>query len=264
MNILFIGDIVGRIGRQAVGRILPKLRKKHNLDLVVANAENSAHGSGITDTILKELQGYGVDFFTAGDHAFMNRKNLDIYDRLPIIRPANWSPEAPGRGYAEINVKGKKILMISLIGRVFMRGQHDCPFHKLNEILANISLPVDSFYAIMVDIHAETTSEKINMMHFADGRITALLGTHTHIQTADAQVSDQGTAYITDVGMTGAADESLGIGKEGTLKTFLTQIKAPHVIPEKGRAQLCGALVRIGKNQKATGLKPVIEYVNIN
>ena len=263
MNILFIGDIVGRIGRQTVTRLVPKLKKKHQLDFVFANAENAAHGSGVTEPIIKELMDAGVDCFTTGDHAFKNKKHLDIFDRLPILRPANWSLDCPGVGYKIIEKNNKNILLINLIGRVFMKLDHDCPFHKLNEILANISLHVNKLSAIIIDIHAETSSEKINIGHFADGKVSAVLGTHTHIITADSRVTNKGMAYITDVGMTGAAYESLGIAKEGTLKTFLTQIKEPHVIPEKGWATLNSVLIKIDRRQKATLIKPITEFINI-
>ncbi len=264
MNILFIGDIVGKIGRKAIAKILPKLKKELKTDLVVANAENSAHGAGVTESIIKELQKCGVDYFTTGDHAFRNKKDLDIFNKLPVLRPANFSPHAPGQGHAIIEVKGRLVLLINLVGRIFMSGDHECPFHKLNEILANPDLPIKKVSAIIIDVHAETTSEKVNIGHFADGRASAVLGTHTHIMTADHKVTDKGTAYITDVGMAGVADESIGIAKEGTLKTFLTQIKEPHVIPEKGRAIFNSVLVQIStKTKKATSIKPITQFVNI-
>lgn len=263
MNILFIGDIVGRIGRLTVAKVLPRLIKKHNIDMVIANAENSAHGSSVTESIIKELKQAGVDYFTAGDHAFNNRKNLDVYEKLPILRPANWSAEAPGAGFAVIEKNKQKILLISLIGRVFMKKDHDCPFYKINEILANESLHPKNLSAIIVDIHAEATSEKTAMKHFLDGRVSALLGTHTHIPTADAEITPEGMAYITDVGMVGAKNHCLGVEKDGIIRTFQTQIKEPHVIPEKGKAIFNSILIKIAKNQKATSIKPITEIIAI-
>ena len=263
MNILFIGDIVGRIGRQTIKRFVPRLRKKHALDFVFANAENAAHGSGVTETIVSELMEAGIDAMTTGDHAFRNHKQIEIFDNFPIIRPANLPLGAPGLGYLTLEKNNKKILLISLIGQVFMNTSVDNPFIKINEILANISLPKKNLSAIIVDIHAETTSEKINMAYHLDGRATAVLGTHTHVPTADGRVSRKGTAAITDVGMCGAANESLGIAKEETLKFFLTAVKEPHVIPVKGEATLNAVLIKVGRDRKATTIKQIIENIII-
>ncbi len=263
MNILFIGDIVGRIGRQTIKKIVPRLRKKHALDLVIANAENAAHGSGVTETIIKELMEAGIDAMTTGDHAFRNHKQIEIFDSFPIIRPANLPQGAPGLGHMILEKNNKKTLLISLIGQVFMNTSVDNPFIKINEILANISLPKKNLSAIIVDIHAETTSEKINMAYHLDGRVSAVLGTHTHVPTADARVTKKGTAVISDVGMCGAANESLGIVKEGTLKVFLTSVKEPHVLPEKGEATLNAVLIKVAKDQKATTIKQIIENIII-
>ena len=264
LNILFIGDIVGKIGRKTAAKIVPKLKKEHKINLVIANAENSAHGSGVTNDIIKELYNTGIDYFTAGDHAFKNKKNLDVYEKEKIIRPANFPSGSPGQGHAFIEVDNKKILLINLIGRVFMSMDYDCPFRKLDEILANINLQAKKLSAIIIDIHAETTSEKVNIGYYADGRASAVLGTHTHIMTADSRITKKGMAYITDTGMVGAANESLGIAKEGTLKTFLTQIKEPHVIPEAGQAIFNSVLIKINtKNRQAVSIKPITEFINI-
>ncbi len=263
LKILFIGDIVGRIGRQAVIKIVPALRKELKIDAVIANAENSAHGSGVTEKIVKELMAAKVDYLTAGDHAFKQISVMEISDRLNVLRPANMPAVTPGRGWALFGLPGQTILLISLIGQVGMKIQAENPFHKLNEILANIDLRSKKLSAIIIDIHAEATSEKVGMGHFADGRVTAILGTHTHIMTADAKVSPAGTAYITDTGMVGAADSCLGVDKENILKTFLTQVKYPHVIPEKGQAIFNAVLVTVNKMAKATAIKPIIKFINI-
>jgi 2',3'-cyclic-nucleotide 2'-phosphodiesterase len=264
MKILFIGDIVGRVGRKAVAEFVPALRRKHKIDFVIANAENSAHGSGVTEEIIKELQEAKVDFFTNGDHAFKNKKDFGIYEKYPIIRPANFPPGVPGKGWDIVEIQGKKLLIINLIGRVFMHLDYDCPFRCFNEILANIDLQEKNVFAIIVDMHAEATSEKACFKHYIDGRASALLGTHTHVQTADTEITGKGLAFITDVGMAGYADGSLGLEKESLIETMLTQIKEPHVVPEKGRAIFNAVIVDLNeKTGKAKSIKPIKEYVEI-
>jgi hypothetical protein len=261
-NILFIGDINGKIGRKTVAKILPKLKKSQKIDLVFANAENAAHGVGVTEETLKELVEAGVDYFTTGDHAFDKIKQVDCYEKFPIIRPANYPAEVPGQGYCLITESEHKILLVNLLGRVFMSGDYDCPFRKIDEILAMFAK--ENLSAIIIDIHAEATSEKISLKHYLDGRVSAVLGTHTHVMTADAEISKNGTAYITDVGMVGFADGCIGIDKEGIIKTFLTQIKYSHSIPEKGRAIFNSVLLTIDpKNKKAKQIKPIIKTINI-
>lgn len=267
IKILFLGDINGKIGREAVKKLLPKLKREYKPDLVIANGENMAHGTGFTEATIKELMEAGVDFFTGGDHAFDKEKQVEgIYGGyFPIIRPANYPLDVPGKGYAEIDLKkGGKILLINLLGRVFMQMDYDCPFRKLDEILANKDLAGNNYSAILIDIHAEATSEKIALGHYADGRVAVMLGTHTHVQTADAKITDKGMAYLTDIGMVGAADECIGVQKEGIIKTFLTQVKRQHVIPEKGKAILNAALVEINtKTKKTTNIKPITKFIEI-
>jgi 2',3'-cyclic-nucleotide 2'-phosphodiesterase len=263
LKILFIGDVSGKMGRIAVKKILLK-NKKYDADLIIANAENAAHGSGITEPTLLELKESGVDFFTTGDHAFDRLKSFDLFKEMPIIRPSNYPPNTPGEGYKIINRNDFSILIINLAGRISMKMNLDCPFRKFDEIIKNENLDRKNLSAIIVDIHAETTAEKICLKHYIDGRASALIGTHTHIMTADSQITTKGTAYITDVGMAGAADESLGISKKEAIKTFLTQIKQPFKMPEKGRAIFNAVLISINpKNQKAKSIKPIIEFVNI-
>jgi len=264
LKILFIGDVCGRIGRQAVIKLLPQIKKEEKVDFVIANAENSAHGSGITENIIKELMEYGVDYMTMGDHAFKNTKNLNVYEKYPIIGPANFSENIPSEGYKIIEINNKKILLINLIGRVFMKMDYDCPFRKIDEILGKFHLQTKSLSAIIIDIHAEATSEKVSLGHYLNGKVSALLGTHTHVMTADEKITKEGMAYITDVGMTGAADECIGVDKENIIKTYLTQISYPHVIPEKGRAIFNSVLLEINdKDRRAKKIKPITRYVNI-
>jgi 2',3'-cyclic-nucleotide 2'-phosphodiesterase len=264
LKILFIGDINGKIGRQAVAKILPKLKKSLKIDLVIANAENIAHGSGVTEETIKELQAAGVDYMTTGDHAFKTKRDSCVFENLPVLRPANFPPGLPGRGYFVFEYKGKKIALINLIGRVFMHMDYDCPFRKLDEILAELDLQGNKLSAIIVDIHAEATSEKIALGHYVDGRVTAVLGTHTHVMTADSHITDKGMAYITDVGMVGASDSCIGVDKENIIKTFLTQIKYKHIIPEKGQAIFNSVLININeKNSRASSIKSIIKFINI-
>lgn len=232
--------------------------------MVIANADNIAHGVGVTPETLKEIFAAGVDWATNGDHAFDREKQIKAcYENgLPILRPANYSSSAPGNGYAVVKAGKHKILLINLIGRVFMHMDYDCPFKKLDEILKNFA--EENFSAIIIDIHAEATAEKIALAHYADSRVSAILGTHTHVITADAKITEKGMAYITDVGMAGFADGCIGIEKEGALNTFLTQIKREHIIPETGKAILSAVLLTINPaNAKAVAIEPIIEYTEI-
>jgi len=265
IKVLFIGDIVGKIGRDTVTKILPKFKKEKKIDLVIANAENSAHGSGITERIIIELEKAGIDFFTMGDHALRRKNEAELYKLPNIIRPANFPPSNPGSGFSIIEIKSKKILVISLIGRVFMKYDYDCPFRKIDEILANNSLLASDIFAIIVDIHAEATSEKISLFHYLDNRVNAILGTHTHVQTADEFINKNGTAYITDVGMTGASDSSIGIDKNTAIKNFLSQVKTNHIIPEKGEAIFNAVIIELNeKDAKCKKIKRISNKIIIN
>ncbi|MCK5510952.1 YmdB family metallophosphoesterase [Candidatus Parcubacteria bacterium] len=264
MNILFIGDIVGKIGRKTVGRILPKLKKGKEIDFVIANAENAAHGSGMTVKTVEELLSYGVDFITSGDHAYKRLKQIEIFDKYPVIAPANFSRVPISVGYKLIKINSKNILIINLIGRVFMKMPFECPFYKLDEILANFPLPSKNLSAIIVDMHAEATSEKICFGYYADKRISAVLGTHTHIMTADHKITKNSTAYITDVGMTGMANGSLGLEKEDLIKSYLDNIKRTHIISETGKAIFNAVLISIDeKSGKALKIKPITKFIEI-
>lgn len=265
LNILFIGDINGKIGRGAIKALLPKIKKEYKTDFVIANAENLAHGKGVSETTLKEMIEAGVDCFTNGDHSFDSGKIEEIYSgKFPLLRPANYSDEAPGEGYKIFEVNGKNVLVINLIGRVFMSMDYNCPFREFDKILANIGLAEKNISAIIVDIHAEATSEKVAFGHYADGRASAVFGTHTHIMTADQKVTEKGTAYITDVGMVGSADGVIGVDKENIIKTFLTQIKYPHIIHEKGKAVLNSVLLAIDeKTRKVKEITPITKFIEI-
>jgi hypothetical protein len=258
------GDINGRIGRKAVAKILPSLKKKFDPDLTIANAENIAHGIGVTDGTLNELIKAGVDFFTSGDHIFDKKDAIGILERQnsPLIRPANFPPGVPGVGARLFEIGTKKVLVINLLGRVFMKNQYDCPFRKADEILMEFKEADPS--AIIVDFHAEATSEKNGLGQYLDGRVSAVLGTHTHIGTDDWQILPGGTAFTTDIGMVGAKDSILGVDKRGILKTFLTQISEVHEIPEEGICTVNAIYLEIDpKTKRAKKIKKINEEVEI-
>lgn len=230
MKILFFGDIVGRAGRQAIKQILPELKKELAPDLVLANGENMAHGQGVTEDALTELLGAGIEYLTGGDHAFALAGSEQILANSanPILRPLNWPGQVAGRGFVIINVGSRRVLLVNMIGRVFMKHDFDDPFVKIKELLDDYSLAGQeqgskAVNAIILDFHAEATSEKAALAWFLDGQISALLGTHTHVPTADEKILPQGSAFISDVGMVGVMDSVLGADKEIVIKRFLTQ-----------------------------------------
>ncbi len=216
-RILFLGDIVGRPGRDAIKNGLPALRDEHDPLFVVVNGENAAAGVGITAEIANDLFGWGVDAITLGNHAFNKR---EVYDYLnsgrPIVRPANMSPRVPGRGFLTVEKSGVNLGIVNLCGRVFLDG-YDDPFRAIDDILPQLETP-----HVLLDFHAEATSEKIAMAFHVEGRVSAVVGTHTHVATADERVLEGGTAAITDVGMTGPIDSVLGMDKRIILERFRT------------------------------------------
>lgn len=253
-NLLFIGDIVGRPGRKAVRAELPRLKKEYNLDLVIANVENSAAGFGITVKVVEELKSAGVDLMTSGNHIWDKRESYELIDETPyLIRPANYPPGVPGRGFLLYQVKNLNIGLVNLSGRVFLQGFDD-PFRLIDELLTN---ELSSADLIIVDIHAEATAEKIALGWFLDGRVGAVLGTHTHVQTADNRILTKGTAYITDAGMTGPYNSVLGMSREIIIEKFLTQMPARFEV-ESGPYTLQGVVVSFDTElQKATSIERI-------
>ncbi|TFG50764.1 MAG: TIGR00282 family metallophosphoesterase [Candidatus Brocadiia bacterium] len=228
MNILCIGDVVGRPGRRILADKLASLVKDLDIDCVIANAENAAGGSGITPQIYDKLLKYGVNLITLGDHAFRKREIIETLESNDnIVRPANLSPYAAGKGSAVYKAsKGPVIGVACLIGRIFMKPA-DCPFNAADKIIPQLKQKCD---IIVVDMHAEATSEKIAMAYYLDGRVSCVFGTHTHVMTADEKILPKGTAYITDVGMTGPHDSILGRKAESVIKSFRTQLPVPFEI----------------------------------
>lgn len=231
MNILCIGDIVGRPGREAVHQLLPQLREEYALDFVIANAENSAAGAGIIPKVAEELFSYGCDVLTTGDHIWDKKEVLDFLDKTPnLLRPANCQAQTPGKGFFVAETEqGKKIAVINLLGRVFIRYNVNCPFEAASKILEEVK---GQTQIIVVDFHGEATSEKIAFGHFIDGKVSAVFGTHTHVQTADDKILPCGTGYITDVGMTGPFDSVIGQKKENIIERFLTSMPSKFEVAE--------------------------------
>ena len=243
MRILFIGDVVGRAGRAAVNERLPGLIKDWKLDLVVVNGENAAGGFGITETIYTELVDAGADAITLGNHAWDQREALVFIERAPrLIRPLNYPKGAPGRGAALIDAKnGKRALVVNAMGRIFMEALDD-PFAAIERELSACALKRDAD-AIVLDFHCEATSEKQAMGHFCDGRASLVVGTHTPAPTADQRVLAGGTAFVSDVGMTGDFDSVIGMNKDEPLNRFLRKIPGSKFEPANGPATLCALAV---------------------
>ncbi len=246
MNILFVGDIVGRPGRHAVKELLPKLKEELKIDLVIANGENMAHGIGISLETYQEMKEAGIDYFTSGNHIFKRRDFLEHLDNpnIHVLRPLNYPNSTPGRGFVKFKVGHKTVLLINIIGRAFFYEQFDDPYKAMDEVLRKEKADI-----IIVDHHAEATSNKMIMGHYLDGRISAYIGTHTHVPTADAMILPKGSAYITDVGMVGPLHSSLG----GDLATFtkgeLTQMPVQYKIGS-GDVVFCAAYIQLDdKNQ---------------
>jgi 2',3'-cyclic-nucleotide 2'-phosphodiesterase len=245
MRILFLGDVVGRPGRVAVMEQLPALRERYALDFVVVNGENAAGGFGITEPILNELLDAGADVVTTGNHVFDQREALVFIERHDrLLRPLNFPPGTPGKGAGLFKAKsGAEVLVINAQGRVFMADLDD-PFRAVERELEACGLKSGAD-AILIDFHAEATSEKEALGHFVDGRATAVIGTHTHVPTADEQILNKGTAYISDAGMCGDFDSVLGMDKEEPLQRFLTKIPTGRFAPSSGDATLCGVAVEV-------------------
>jgi len=257
MKLLFIGDIVGRPGRQMVTRHLASLVDRHLIDLVVANAENAAAGFGVTPDVVAELLALGVDVLTTGNHVWDKRESLSVLDQEQrLLRPANYPPGLPGKGWGVFRTSAElPVAIVNLEGRVFMSNL-DCPFRAADAILAELR---DRTPVVLVDFHAETTSEKGAMAAYLDGRVSAVCGTHTHVQTADERLLPGGTAFISDVGMTGSRDSVIGIRKELSVERFLTQVPVRFEVAKK-EPMLCAVVVTV---DEATGRAEAIERVQI-
>lgn len=255
MKILAIGDIIGKPGRNAVKKILPGLRSEYNIALVIGNGENAAGGLGLTPSTAQEFFDSGIDVITTGNHIWAYKEIIPYMENEPaLLRPLNYPPTNPGRGY----VLKKKVLIINLMGRVFM-GHVDCPFRAMDQLLAEFeheSIP------IIVDFHAEATSEKVAMGKYLDGRVSAVLGTHTHVGTIDAQILPKGTAYVTDIGMVGPIDSVIGDDPDSVITRFLTQMTS-RLSVGKGKVSFDAILVEVDKKTgKAVDIKRIQKLVD--
>lgn len=260
MRLLFLGDLMGRAGRTEVIERLPGLREMLKLDFVAVNAENAASGFGLTSKIAVELLGAGVDVITLGDHAFDQKEMLTFIEDEPrILRPLNLAKKAPGRGSGLFPAtRGRKVFVVVALGRVFMSKPYDDPFSALDGELRKAPLGATAAASI-VEIHAEATSEKMGIGHWCDGRASLVVGTHTHVPTADTMILSKGTAYQSDAGMCGDYDSVIGMSKGEPLKRFITGMGSGRFEPAQGPATICGVIVetedRTGLAKAATPLR---------
>ena len=262
MKILFIGDVFGEPGRVAIRERLPALRRELGLDFVVANVENASHGKGVSPEIIEELQGYGVNAFTAGNHLWDNKKIIPyIGDSKVLIRPANYLPDSPGRGSQCFEVyAGIKIGLISVEGQRLMGNAVSSPFYAVDAELKKWQGKADIF---VVDMHAEATSEKRAMGWHLDGRVAAVVGTHTHVQTADEEILPKGTAYLSDIGMTGPYDSVIGLEKNAALTRLVRQLPSQFEVG-RGDIRLCAALIEVEEGSgKARKISRIQEKVHV-
>lgn len=261
MRILFLGDIFARSGREAVISALPGLRHDLNTDIIIANGENAAHGFGITDKICAELFASGIDIITGGNHSFDKQEIIPYIEETPcLIRPLNLHGDYPGKGYVIHETDRYRVLVINVLGNIFMNYHYDNAFTALERIIPKSSPMESGFDAVIVDFHGETTSEKNCAAYYFDGRVTMLIGTHTHIPTADHRILPHGTAYQTDVGMCGDYYSSIGIMYESAISRILGTLPMTKIQPAEGQATICGIFV---ETDNKTGLAQSIHPIRI-
>lgn len=257
MRVLLIGDIIGRPGRRYIREKLPYIRKKNSIDFVIANGENSAGGNGITANVAKELFISGIDFLTMGNHIWDNKDVFNFIDReTRMTRPANYPEGTPGKGHQLVELRSEFYIgILNISGRTFMQPL-DCPFRTVDREIGILEKYTN---IIIVDFHAEATSEKIAMGLYLDGKVSAVVGTHTHVQTADEKILPKGTAYITDLGMTGPINSVLGVKSDTVIKKFITQMPVRFEVA-KGKVQLNGVIIDIDEE---TGKAVHIERISL-
>lgn len=264
LKFLIFGDVVGKIGRTALLKALPSLKAEYKPDLTIVNAENLAHGKGVTKPIITELKNGGVDFFTSGNHIFANPKGVhEVWDDPELggllIRPANFPAGTAGDGEKVLDLGGKKVLVVNLICQVFMREPYGNAFEAMEEILQrHADTKLD---AIIVDLHGEASSERIAFGFHFDGRVSSITGTHTHVPTADARILPKKTAYLTDIGMTGARLSVLGVKPEGPISRFVPGEALPFEIPEEGAVDLNAVLVTINDDGTAERIQQIQKII---
>jgi len=258
MKILMIGDVVGKPGRTAVLDRLQDLKEQHAIDFTIMNAENVAGGFSITAALADHLFAHGIDVMTSGNHIFDKHEVIDYIQRQPrLVRPANYPPNTPGKGIWIGQAKGVSVAVFNLLGRVFMHPGADDPFRIADELIARLT---DDIKVRIVDMHAEATSEKIAMGWYLDGRVSAVVGTHTHVQTADERILNQGTAFLTDVGMTGSYAGVIGMKKGDVIARFTSAVRRPTE-HSKGDLRICAAVIDVDEE---TGRAREIVRINLS
>ena len=262
IKVLFIGDICGKPGRETVERVLPGLRKKEGIDVVIANVENIAHGKGVTESTIKDVMASGVDFMTTGNHVW-KRKGFEevLSGEYPIVRPLNYPDDLPGLGFGEIDLGRKgKLLVVNILGWWGMNERTICePFRRMDAFLKG--LKTKNYKGILVDMHAESTAEKVSMGVHLDGRVSALVGTHTHIPTADERVLSKGTAYITDVGMVGPLNAVLWVDSDIIIQQNMYPFSDPYEIVQDGPMRFDAVVLEIDGYNKASKIKRINKII---
>lgn len=257
MKILFCGDVVGRSGRDVVKRLVPKLRDEHTLDAVIVNVDNAAGGFGVNGEVIRDFKNCGIDVMPGGDHVFDQKDAASLLGQEPkLLRPHNFPPSVPGTGCRLFEVAGKKLVVLHLLGQVFHKEYLDSPFTCAEAALAPYKLG-GNVDAIVVDMHAEATSEKMAMGKFLDGRVSLVVGSHTHVPTADAKIMPGGTAYMTDAGMCGDYDSIIGFEPTGPMQQFLNKYRKIRMEPSTGPATLSGVIVELNANGLAEKITPI-------
>ena len=265
MKILFIGDIVGRSGREALAKYLPDVINRHKPDITIVNGENAAHGSGLTPKIVRNIYELGADVVTTGNHVWGQKEIMTIIDSdKTLLRPVNLPRSNPGRGFTVVKTDaGKSVLVVNALARVFM-DPVNCPFEAMDDILSQYQLG-QSVDAIFLDFHGEASSEKMAMGHYLDGRVSAVVGTHTHVPTADCMIFPKGTGYMTDAGMTGDYNGVIGVKKDVPLQRFTTKITTKRMSPSDGEGSMCGVLVTVHDTTGlATAIDPIRQGPNLS
>jgi len=259
IRVLLIGDVVGSPGRAMFQKHIDRVRDQYKIDAIIVNGENSDNrGRGISSRIVQFFKHNGVDIVTSGNHIWANKEIYQyMQEHTDLIRPANFPGETPGVGVTTFNCKGHIVGVVNIMGRVFMRDQLDCPFRTMSSILTYLRTKTK---LILVDVHAETTSEKAALANYLDGKVSAVVGTHTHVQTADERILPHGTAFITDLGMTGSQNSCLGMKKEPIIERFIKQMPVKFVVEEANPFIMTGAWVEIDVE---TGKALVIERVKV-
>ncbi|MDD5726235.1 MAG: TIGR00282 family metallophosphoesterase [Patescibacteria group bacterium] len=267
INLLIFGDVVGKLGRKALAKKLPELKARYSPHLTIANAENLAHGRGLTESTLNELVEAGVDAFTSGQHVWENQQGAPLLSdeqwSKHLIRPGNVDPLLPGNSAMTFVVLGKPVTIANLQGRLFMSQESSSPFLSFDRIWQELSSD-QAKPMVIIDFHAEATSEKQAFGHYVDGRASLVYGTHTHVPTADAKILPQGTAYCTDIGMVGLTDSVIGFEKNSSIKRFLEETTAPYELLSSGQAEVNGLAISLDiDSNRVLSLEQIREFVDI-